>query len=78
MENSIMKTQQEKSKQKIVAIIRRSGLPVRTQYLVDRVRLPEHIVMNDLLTELVAEKRLSRSYTLLANGEPDLMYDVIL
>jgi hypothetical protein len=77
MENT-MKTQQEKLKLKIVAVIKRSGLPVRTQYLVDRVRLPEHIILNDLLIELVAEKRLSRSYTLLANGDPDCMYDVIL
>ncbi len=74
----MIKTQNEKLKGKILKIIKRSGLPVRTQYLTDRVRLPEHIVLNDLLTELVAEKRLSRSYTLLANGEPDCTYDVII
>lgn len=73
-----MKTQEEKLKRKIITIIKRSGLPVRTQYLTDRVKLPKHIVLNDLLTELVAEKRLSRSYTLLANGEPDCAYDVIV
>ncbi|RPI97574.1 MAG: hypothetical protein EHM39_09275 [Chloroflexi bacterium] len=74
----MMKTQQEKLKLKIVKIIKRSGLPVRTQYLTERVRLPEHVVMNDLLTEMVAEKRLSRSYTLLSNGDPDCTYDVIV
>jgi hypothetical protein len=73
-----MKTQQEKLKRKILTIIKRNGLPVRTQYLVDRVRMPDQVVLNDLLTEMVAEKRLSRSFTLLANGEPDSMYDVVL
>jgi hypothetical protein len=71
-----MKTQQEKLKHQIVILIERSGLPVRTQYIVDRVSLPEHIIMNDLLAELVAEKRLSRSYTLLSNGDPDCTYDL--
>ena len=71
-----MKTQQEKLKQQIVTLIDRSGLAVRTQYIVDRVALPEHMIMNDLLAELVAEKRLSRSYTLLANGDPDCTYDL--
>jgi hypothetical protein len=70
------KTQQDKLKQQIVTLIDRSGLAVRTQYIVDRVALPEHIIMNDLLAELVAEKRLSRSYTLLVNGEPDCTYDL--
>jgi hypothetical protein len=70
------KTQQEKLKQQIVTLIDRSGLAVRTQYIVDRVTLPEHIIMNDLLAELVAEKRLSRSYTLLSNGDPDCTYDL--
>jgi hypothetical protein len=72
----MMKTQQENLKQQIVTLIDRSGLAVRTQYIVDRVTLPEHIVLNDLLSELVAEKRLSRSYTLLANGDPDCTYDL--
>jgi len=71
-----MKTQQEKLKRQIVALIKQSGLPVGTQYIVDRVVLPEHIILNDLLTELVAERRLSKSYTLLVNGEPDCTYDL--
>lgn len=71
-----MKTQQEAMKRKIITIVRRSGLPVRTQYIVDRVVLPEHIALNDLLTELVAERRLSMAYTLLVNGERDCTYDL--
>jgi hypothetical protein len=70
----MMKTEQEKLKRQIVNLIRRSGLPVGTQYLVDHIMLPEHIVLNDLLTELVMEKRLHRSYTLLANGDPECTY----
>jgi hypothetical protein len=72
----MMKTQQEKLKQQIVTLIKRSGLPVGTQYIVDGVAVPEHVVLNDLLTELVAEGRLSRSYTLMANGDPDRTYDL--
>ena len=73
----MMKTQQENLKQQIIALIDQSGLPVETQYIVDRVTLPEHITLNDLLSELVAEKRLSRSYTLLVNGKPDYTYNLI-
>jgi hypothetical protein len=72
----MMKTQQEKLKRQIVTLIKRSGLPVRTEYIVERVALPEHIILNDLLTELVDERRLIRSYTLLANGDRDSTYDL--
>ena len=72
-----MRTEREKLKRRIVALIERSGLPVGTQYIVDRVTLPEDMVLNELLSELVAEKRLVRSYTLLANGEPDCTYNLI-
>ena len=72
-----MRTEREKLKRRIVALIKRSGLPVGTQYIVDRVTLPEDMVLNELLSELVAEKRLVRSYTLLANGEPDCTYNLI-
>ncbi len=72
----MMKTQQEKLKRQIVTLIKRSGLPVRTQYIVDRVALPEHIILNDLLVELVEERRLIRSYTLLVNGDRDCTYDL--
>jgi hypothetical protein len=72
----MMKTQQEKLKTQIITLIKRSGLPVRTQYIVDRVALPEQVVLDDLLTELVAERRLIRSYTLLANGDRDCTYDL--
>jgi hypothetical protein len=40
-----MKTEREKLKRRIVALIKRSGLPVGTQYIVDRVTLPEDIVL---------------------------------
>jgi hypothetical protein len=73
-----MRTEREKLKRRIVALIKRSGLPVGTQYIVDRVTLPEDVVLNELLSELVAEKRLVRSYTLLANGEPDCTYNLIV
>lgn len=72
----MMKTEQEKLKRRIVAFIKRSGLPVGTQYLVDHIMLPEQIVLNDLLSELVAEGRLIRSYTLLVNGEPECAYNL--
>lgn len=72
----MMKTQQETLKQQIVTLIKQSGLPVGTQYIVDRVALPDHITLDELLTELVAERRLSRSYTLLVNGEPDCTYNL--
>jgi hypothetical protein len=73
----MMKTQQDKLKRQIVTLINRSGLSVRTQYIADRVTLPEHIILSDLLTELVAERRLSRSYTLLVNGDRDYTYNLI-
>ncbi len=73
----MMKTEQEKLKRQIVKLIKRSGLPVGTRYLVDHIMLPEHIALNDLLSELVVERRLSKSYTLLANGEPECTYNLI-
>ena len=72
-----MRTEREKLKSRIVALIKRSGLPVGTQYIVDRVTLPEDVVLNEILSELVAEKRLVRSYTLLVNGERDCTYNLI-
>ena len=72
-----MRTEREKLKRRIVALIKRSGLPVGTQYIVDRVTLPEDMVLNEILSELVAEKRLVRSYTLLVNGERDCTYNLI-
>lgn len=72
-----MKTQQEKLKIQILALVKRSGLPVHTQYIVDRITLPKNIALSDLLVELVTERRLRRSYTLLVNGDPDCTYDLI-
>jgi hypothetical protein len=72
-----MRTEREKLKRRIVALIKRSGLPVGTQYIVDCVTLPEDMVLNELLSELVAEERLVRSYTLLVNGERDCTYNLV-
>ena len=72
-----MRTEREKLKRRIVALIKRSGLPVGTQYIVDRVTMPEDVVLNEILSEMVAEKRLVRSYTLLVNGERDCTYNLI-
>ncbi len=69
-----MTTQQEKLKKRIVNLIKRNGLPVGTRYIADRIALPEDIVLDDLLSELVIEKRLHRSYTLLSNGDPECLY----
>jgi hypothetical protein len=71
-----MKTQQEKLKRQIVTIVKRSGLPIRAQSIADQIALPETIILSDLLTDLVAEARLSRSYTLLADGDLDYAYDL--
>jgi len=71
-----MKTQQEKLKKRIVTLVKDSGLPVGTQDIAERVALPGSVALNDLLTELVAERRLRRSYTLLANGDRGFNYDI--
>ena len=70
------KTQQDQLKRQIIVLIKHSGLPVRTQDIAEHVTLPAHIILNDVLKELVAEKCLSRSFTLLANGDPDCAYDL--
>jgi hypothetical protein len=72
-----MRTEREKLKRRIVALIERSGLPVGTQYIIDRVTMSEDVVLNEILSELVAEKRLVRSYTLLVNGERDCTYNLM-
>jgi hypothetical protein len=71
-----MKTHQEKIKLQILTLIKRSGIPVQTQYIADRIAPPERLALNGLLTELVNEKRLRRSYTLLVNGDPACTYDI--
>ena len=64
----MVKARQEKLKAQIVAYVARNGRPVPTQYIADSVTLPKSAVLNDLLKELVAERRLSKSYSLLPNG----------
>jgi hypothetical protein len=70
------KTQHEKLKNKIMTVVMRNGLAVRTQTIADRIALPDGTDLADLLNELVAEGRLTERYTLLANGDKGVVYDV--
>jgi hypothetical protein len=70
------KTQHEKLKNKIVILVMRNGLALRTQTIADRIALPDGTNLADLLNELVAEGRLTESYTLLANGDRGVLYNV--
>jgi hypothetical protein len=70
------KTQHEKLKNKIVTVVMRNGLAVRTQTIADRIALPDGTILADLLNELVAEGRLTQSYTLLSNGDRSLLYNI--
>jgi hypothetical protein len=74
----MMNTPQEDLKQQILALVKKRGRPVHTEYIIDHLVLPEDILLNDLLGELVVEKRLRRFYTLLADGKPDCTYALIL
>jgi hypothetical protein len=71
----MIKTNPEKLKRQIVATVHRNGLPTRTQNISDRLALPDDIVLNYLLTELIAEGRLIRGYTLLVNGDKGDTFD---
>lgn len=64
-------------KKRIVTIVRRSGLPISTQYITEVVAVPEDIALNDLLTELVAEGHLFRGCTLMVNGDVSYTYDLV-
>jgi len=68
--------QHEKLKNEIMTVVMRNGLAVRTQTIADRVALPDGIDLTDLLDELVTEGQLTASYTLLANGDRGLLYNV--
>lgn len=68
--------QRETLKDDIVDIIKRNGIALRRQNVADLIAVPEDIDLGELLEELVAEGRLTKSYTLLVNGERDLLYDV--
>ena len=72
----MMKTKQERLKRQIVTIIKRSSYPIRTGCIADQIALPEDVVLDDLLTELMAEGRLIRGYTLLANGNKAYTYNL--
>jgi hypothetical protein len=68
------KTQHEKMKDQIVSIVERNGLPLRSVHIRKRVTLPDDSDIDQLLNELIAQGRLTRSYTLLANGDTDFIY----
>ncbi|HML21174.1 MAG TPA: hypothetical protein PKD09_05980 [Aggregatilinea sp.] len=70
-----MKTEREKLKQQIIVLIQRNGHPLRYDDLAERLALPDTIALDDLIAELVIERRLSKSYTFQANGAPDCTYD---
>jgi len=68
--------QRVKTKAKIMTVIKRSGIPIRTQTIAQRVRIPDDEILHELLTELVKEGRLIERHTLLVNGEVGHLYDL--
>ncbi len=71
-------SKREKTKNKIVKLVRISGIAIRTERIANRVVLPDDVPLADLLNELVAEGRLTRRYTLLNNGEVGHLYNLPL
>ena len=72
-----MDTDRKMLKKRIVTIVRRSGLPISSDYITEQIAVPEDIVLNDLLTELVTEGHLFRGCTLMVNGDVSYTYDLI-
>ena len=72
-----MQTQREKSKKRIVSLVRRNGLPLQTQTIADQLVLREDAVLIDLLAELVVDGWLIRGYTLLVNGDKEFTYNLL-
>ena len=68
--------EQNKDKQRILRMVRRSGMPVQTASIADRVKLTKETDLTALLAELVTEGRLVRQPTLMVNGEVGYLYDV--
>jgi len=66
----------ESLKNNILRIINRNGIALRDQTIADSVALPDGTDLGELLEELVAEGQLTRSFTLLSNGERSVLYDV--
>ena len=69
-------TKRDKMKDNIVAVVGKSGIPILTGKIANRVVLPDSMPLAELLNELVAERRLVRRFTLLNNGDPDQLYNV--
>jgi hypothetical protein len=70
-------TKQKQLKDKIIALVQKSGVPIRAQYIAKQMSMPDNADMTTLLTELVDEGRLIRRPTLLASGEVGYIYDVL-
>ena len=66
--------QYEKTKKRLIAYIRRNGLPIRTDRISRQVSIPPTLELQTLLAELVEEGRLIRKPTLLANGTVGHLY----
>ncbi|MBN1563025.1 MAG: hypothetical protein JXA10_04255 [Anaerolineae bacterium] len=69
-------SKREKMKDKIVAVVGKSGIAIRTEKIEVGVVLPDNMALADLLNELVAEGRLVRRFTLLNNGDTDQLYNI--
>jgi hypothetical protein len=71
-----MKTHQRELKQQVLSLLLRSGGRTEAHYIADRIALPEGVILDDLLAELIAEGRLNRGFTLTANGKPAHTYSL--
>jgi len=69
-------SQRESLKDDIVNIVKRNGIALRRQNVAEYVAMPDGADLGELLDELVAEGRLTKSYTLLVNGERGSLYNV--
>jgi hypothetical protein len=68
--------QHKKLKRRISELVKRNGIPIRTQNILRRLSLPDGADIDGVLTEMVTEGHLQRSPTLLVNGEVGHIYDV--
>lgn len=71
-----MEMYRKELKKRVLSILLRSGGRSESQYIADRLVLPEGVVLDDLLAELIAEGLLTRGFTLSANGKPAHTYSL--
>lgn len=69
-----MSKEEQLTKNKIVAIVRRNGRSMLTQQIADHLTAQEAAQLGPLLGELVADGRLVQGFTLLPNGEASHTY----